>query len=117
MHWYLYPLIGGAVGVLGSLFGLGGGFLMVPILLWMGMEAQRAVGTSFVVVFFIASSALFAHFQLENVQWKAGILLALGGVMGAQIGPHILERIPSPLFKKVFAVILMFIALWMFLRA
>ena len=105
-----------AVGVGASFSGLGGGFLMVPILLYLGFSAQKAVGTSFLGILIISVSALLAHNKLANVDYKFGILLGLGGVVGAQIGARLVEQVPTENFKKIFAVILVCLALYMFFK-
>ncbi len=110
-------IIGGfVIGVSASFTGLGGGFLMVPLLLFMGFNAQKAVGTSFMGIFIISVSALFAHYRLENVHFKYGLLLGLGGILGAQIGPLLLEQMSIPQFKKIFAVILMILSVLLFFK-
>ncbi|MBW2172788.1 MAG: sulfite exporter TauE/SafE family protein, partial [Deltaproteobacteria bacterium] len=77
------------VGIGASFTGLGGGFLMVPLLLFLGFTAQKAVGTSFLAILVISLSALLAHNKLANVDYRAGILLGVGGVIGAQIGARL----------------------------
>jgi len=110
-------LAGGiAVGIGASFSGLGGGFLMVPILLYLGFSAQKAVGTSFLGILIISVSALVAHNKLANVDYRFGILLGLGGVIGAQIGARLVEQVPTESFRKIFAVILVCLALYMFLK-
>ena len=49
---------------------------MVPIMLLMGFTAQRAVGTSFLAILIISTSALIIHNKLANVEWMTGLLLA-----------------------------------------
>jgi len=104
------------VGLGASFTGLGGGFLMVPLLLFMGFTAQKAVGTSFVGILVISVSALMAHVKMAHVDFKYGLLLGLGGVVGAQIGARLVEDIPTELFKKIFAVLLMGLAIHLFVK-
>ena len=94
------------VGIFASFTGLGGGIIMVPILLYLGFTAQKAVGTSFLGILVIAVSALVAHNKLANVDYKYGILLGLGGIIGAQIGARLLEHVSTDNFKKIFALLL-----------
>jgi len=89
---------------------------MVPLLLFLGYDAQKAVGTSFMAIVIISLSALFAHSKLQNVDYKLGILLGMGGIIGAQIGARVLEHIPTPIFKKIFAAILILLALRIFFQ-
>jgi len=104
------------VGVGAALTGLGGGFLMVPLLLFFGYAAQKAVGTSFVAILLISISALFAHNKLQNVDYKVGILLGLGGVLGAQIGARIVEHLSTAQFRRLFAVLLVGLAGYIFFK-
>ncbi|APG28390.1 hypothetical protein A7E78_11335 [Syntrophotalea acetylenivorans] len=113
----LMLLAGVGVGIGASFSGLGGGFLMVPLLLFLGYSAQKAVGTSFLAILVISASALLAHNKLANVDYRTGILLGLGGILGAQIGARLLEHVSTANFKKVFAVILAGLAGYLFFRS
>ena len=104
------------VGIFASFTGLGGGLIMVPILLYLGLTAQKAVGTSFLGIFIIAISALVAHNKLANVDYKYGILLGLGGIIGAQIGARLLEHVSTANFKKIFALLLSAFAVYLFVK-
>lgn len=87
--------LGVLVGIGAAFTGLGGGFLMVPILLLVGYSAHKAVGTSFLAIVVISVSALVAHSKLANVDYKVGILLGLGGIIGAQMGARLLAHIST----------------------
>ena len=99
-------LLGIVVGVLSSGSGLGGGFLVVPFLLQLGSDTKVAVGTSFVFILMVSVSSLIAHAKEGNIDWKIGALLALGGILGAQVGPFILEHVTDQYFKRAFSVLL-----------
>ncbi len=109
-------VFGVLVGIGAAFSGLGGGFLMVPFLLLTGYTAQKAVGTSFLAILLISASALFAHSKLANVDYRAGVLLAAGGIIGAQIGARLVENVPTDTFQKIFAVILAGLAIYMFFK-
>lgn len=113
MELIVCALMGIVIGTLSSMTGLGGGFLVVPLLIYLGHKAHLAVGTSFMVVLLIAVSSLMAHGRLGNVDYKIGLMLAIGGVVGAQAGPLILKQIPEPYFKMGFAAILIGMGLWL----
>ncbi len=112
----LMLLAGVGVGIAASFSGLGGGFLMVPLLLVLGYSAQKAVGTSFMAILVISASALLAHNKLANVDYRTGILLGIGGIAGAQIGARLLEHISTANFKKIFALILLGLASYLFFK-
>jgi len=105
--------MGLAIGILASMSGLGGGFLVVPVLLYLGKKAQMAVGTSFVVVLLIAISSVADHYRLGNIDLKTGLMIAIGGIVGAQMGPMILQGMSEQNFKRFFAAILVFLAIWL----
>jgi uncharacterized membrane protein YfcA len=114
-----YLMMAGAgigVGIGAAFSGLGGGFLMVPLLIFLGYTAQRAVGTSFLAILVISISALFAHNKLANIDYRAGLLLGIGGIVGAQIGARLVEHVPTANFKKIFALILLGLAAYMFFK-
>jgi len=108
--------LGVVVGIGAAFSGLGGGFLMVPILLFMGYTAQKSVGTSFLAILIISASAIAAHNKLANIDYKAGILLGIGGILGAQIGARLVEHISTANFKKVFSLILLCLATYLFFK-
>jgi uncharacterized membrane protein YfcA len=109
--------LGGVVVGIGAAFtGLGGGFLMVPMLLFLGLPAQKAVGTSFLAILVISISALVAHQKLANIDYKIGLLLGFGGIIGAQVGARLVEHVSTAHFKKIFAMILVGLAAYLFLK-
>jgi uncharacterized membrane protein YfcA len=115
-HMFMMVVCGVLVGIGASFSGLGGGFLMVPLLLFLGYSAQKSVGTSFLAIVVISLSALLAHNKLANVDYKAGILLGVGGIIGAQVGARLVEHVPTASFKKIFAVILLGLAVYIFFK-
>jgi hypothetical protein len=112
----LLALFGVLVGVGAAFSGLGGGFLMVPLLLFLGFTAQRAVGTSFLAILLISLSALLAHNKLANVDYTAGICLGLGGIAGAQVGARLVQHVSPQGFQKIFAFVLVGLAAYLFFR-
>lgn len=104
------------VGVAASFTGLGGGFLMVPLLLYLGFSAPKAVGTSFLGILIISASALLAHNKLANVDYKYGLLLGIGGIIGAQFGARLVEQVSTEGFRKIFALILVGLAAYLFFK-
>ena len=112
----LLVIFGIAVGTAASFLGLGGGFLMVPLLLFLGYSADKSVGTSFFAILIIAISAVLAHGKLANVDYRAGVLLGVGGVIGAQIGARLVEGVSTASFKRIFAVILLGLAMYLLIK-
>ena len=107
-------LVGFIVGILSSISGLGGGFMIVPLLIFLGREAKLAVGTSFLFILVVAISSIISHYRLGNIDIKTGLTLGLGGIIGAQIGPQVLQYVSEQNFKRIFAVLLAITAVWIF---
>ena len=116
LHLVLIALFGIIVGLGASFSGLGGGFLMVPLLIFLGYSAQEAVGTSFLAILVIAISALVAHGKLAHVDYRIGVFLGLGGIIGAQIGSRLIDYVSTGSFKKIFAGILVGLAAYLFFQ-
>ena len=112
----LLPVFGVLVGVAASFSGLGGGFLMVPLLLFLGYSAQQSVGTSFVAILVISLSAVLAHGKLAHVDYRAGILLGLGGVVGAQVGARLVDHISTAGFRRILAAILIALSCYLLVK-
>lgn len=110
-------LLGFIVGLLSSSSGLGGGFLVVPFLIYLGYESKISVGTSVLFVSLVAVSSLWAHSRLGNVDLKTGLLLASGGILGAQLGPQVLANISDQNFKRGFSVLLIGTGVWLLVNS
>ena len=116
LNYVMFIISGFFIGIAASFTGLGGGFLVVPLLVAMGYTAQRAVGTSFLAILVISLSAVVAHAKLTNVDYKVAIVLGVSGLIGAQIGPHLLEHVSTANFKKIFAFVLIGLAGYLFFQ-
>jgi uncharacterized membrane protein YfcA len=116
----VYPiwigLFGLLVGTLSGFTGVGGGIIIVPTMLLLGFMPQKAVGTSLFCIFFLSISGIIAHYRLENIDYKFGLFLAAGAIIGAQIGARITEVVPTEIFKKLFAIMLVLIAIKIFFQ-
>ncbi len=78
--------VGGGVGLLSGIFGVGGGFLLTPLLMFMGIPPTVAVVTGVIQVFGSSASGVVAHWRRQNVDVRMGLLLAAGGVVGSVLG-------------------------------
>ncbi len=104
-------LIGLAAGILGSMFGLGGGFLMVPLLNIMGVDIRVAVGTSAGAIFFNMLSSTIAYSRYKYVVYRAGTLLSVSAAVTAYFGAQLTRVLNPDLLKIVFGVVLIFVGL------
>jgi uncharacterized membrane protein YfcA len=78
--------MGGGVGFLSGLFGVGGGFLMTPLLIFVGVPPAVAVGTEANQIVASSVSGVLAHWRRGNVDLKMGLVLLLGGFAGSTVG-------------------------------
>ena len=78
--------LGGMVGFLSGVFGVGGGFLMTPILIFIGVPPAVAVGTEANQIVAASVSGVLAHWSRGNVDFKMGSVLLLGGLAGSSFG-------------------------------
>jgi len=78
--------MGGAVGFLSGMFGVGGGFLMTPLLIFAGIPPAVAVATEANQIVASSASGVLAHWRRKAVDFKMGTILLLGGMAGAGVG-------------------------------
>ena len=83
--------LGGLVGLLSGLFGVGGGFLLTPLLIMIGIPPTVAAASDSNQIVAASSSGTFAHSRSGNVDFKMGILLLLGGVVGGTGGVQLIK--------------------------
>ncbi len=106
---------GFAVGALTGFFGVGGGFMIVPVLtLWLGMGFRRAVATSLVIITISGSAALVSHL-LAGAQpsWDVTAALAGGTAAGALVGSTAGRRVPQGALGRAFAIVVTLVALFL----
>ncbi len=109
----LAPLILGAlVGVLTVILGIGGGFVMVPAMVYvLGMRAQAVVGTSlFQIIFVTAATTLLHATASKSVDIVLALLLLAGGVAGAQMGVRAAQKLAPERLRLALAVVVLLVA-------
>ncbi|MGB1389451.1 MAG: sulfite exporter TauE/SafE family protein [Paracoccaceae bacterium] len=87
--------LGGMVGVLSGMFGVGGGFLMTPLLFFIGIPPAVAVATEANQIVASSFSGLLAHLRRKNVDLRMGLVLLVGGLIGAAIGVMVFNYLKS----------------------
>lgn len=86
VNFFLILGMGGGVGFLSGVFGVGGGFLMTPLLIFIGIPPVVAVATEANQIVASSVSGVLAHWRRGNVDFKMGVLLLIGGVIGSSFG-------------------------------
>lgn len=106
--------VGLITGLYSGFFGLGGGFVIVPLLTrWLHFSVKQAVGTSLVGVALLAIPGTITHSLLGHVDWALAAALAVGVVPGALLGAHFVRRARDNTIRISFAVLLLVVALWL----
>jgi uncharacterized protein len=91
INFFLVLGIGGLVGFLSGLFGVGGGFLLTPLMMMIGIPPAVAAASDSNQIVAAASSGAFAHWKLGNVDFKMGLVILAGGIFGGTIGVQLVK--------------------------
>src|ERR1043166_9933798 len=103
MHYLLASIIGLIGGITSGLFGVGGGIVMVPAMVYLlNTNIKTAVGTSLVVIIPTALTSGFKHQQLGNVDWKMAASLIPLAVVGGFLGAALTKPLPAETLKRLF---------------
>ncbi len=104
--------LGVAVGVLSGILGIGGGFLLVPAMIYvLGMPTRVVPGTSLLQVIFVTANVTFLQaYTNRTVDVVLAVLLLLGGAVGAQIGTRIGTRLRGEQLRLLLALLLLAVA-------
>lgn len=113
----LLPTIGMAIftGLLSGLFGVGGGFLIVPTLvIVLRIRIQTAIATSLFIISIVSLSGFWSFINAEPDFNKTGLLLKIicGGIFGMQLGNGIGKNLPSQTLSKIFAILMLVMAVF-----
>jgi hypothetical protein len=87
--------VGGFVGLLSGLLGVGGGFLMTPILMMIGVPPTVAAASDTNAIVATSSSGVAAHFRLKNVDTRMGCIALVGGLAGSAFGVRVMESLEA----------------------
>jgi hypothetical protein len=135
MFWHLYLPIAGSsinvllifslgilVGLLSGIFGVGGGFLMTPLLIMIGIPPTVAAASDSNQIVGASTSGTLAHYRLGNVDFKMGLLLLIGGVTGGTVGVQIIKILRQVgnadfLIKITYVLMLGFVGSYMFFES
>ncbi|WP_239512754.1 sulfite exporter TauE/SafE family protein [Bifidobacterium avesanii] len=102
-------VVGVLVGVLSGLFGIGGGTIIVPALVWLGLTQRHAAATSMLAIIPTSVSGVVAYALNGNVDWLAALLLFCGMFFGGQIGSWLLSKLPELVLRWAFVAFLVFV--------
>ena len=112
--WMKVGGVGAAVGMINGLFGVGGGFMIVPALvLILGFPAKLAIGTSLTVIALISIGGIVGHLQVGSIQWEVLAYILAGSVGGMLLGVRLEKWLPPTMTNRLAASVTVIIALSM----
>jgi hypothetical protein len=104
--------VGAFAGFIGGLLGIGGGFIIAPILMWMGYKTKEAAATTAFVVTFSSLSGYLGHAAKGQMNWTLTIFAVIAIIFGSQLGATFMSEKAKPkLVKQIYAVVLLGIAI------
>lgn len=106
-----FGILGVVVGMFSSLFGVGGGIIMVPALaLIAGFPQHLAQGTSLAVMVPTALMGAYRYFREGNVQWAVALALCVGAIPAVHFGTQLAHRLPQATLRMMFALFMVAVA-------
>lgn len=113
--WLIFVFIGILGGVASGLFGVGGGIVVVPALIyWAGFSQHLATGTSLAVLLPpIGLAAAYEYYRHNNVNVKAAIILAIGMFIGSYVGAHFANNIKGPHLRLAFGIFICVLGIYL----
>jgi uncharacterized membrane protein YfcA len=103
------------IGVLTGFFGVGGGFLVVPVLVVLfALPMQEAVGTSLLVIVIASAAGLAAHLATGSIDWPVAVTFSAAGIVGALAGSRLSVRVPERRLREAFALLVVSVAAFLF---
>lgn len=104
-------VVGMLVGVLSGMFGIGGGTVIVPALVWLGLSQRNAAATSTLAIVPTSIPGVVSYATGGHVDWLAAVLLFCGMFVGGQIGSWLLSRLPELVLRWIFVAFLVFVVI------
>jgi len=104
-------MIGLLAGIICGLFGTGGGMILVPAFIYMlKIEPKKSRATSICCMLVMVITSSIFYYKNNYINWKAGTLCAIGGIIGGYLGAKILKKIPDYILKIAFTCFLIYVS-------
>jgi uncharacterized membrane protein YfcA len=103
MQYWIAAVIGLIGGITSGLFGVGGGIVMVPAMVWLCQtNIKTAIGTSLAVIIPTAVTGVLKHQQLGNIDWRMAASLVPLAIIGGYLGASLTKHVPAEELKRCF---------------
>lgn len=124
MLFVTYLLVGAFAGVLAGLFGIGGGLVIVPVLIFSFMAlgvspdilTHMAVATSLATIVFTSISSVWAHHRKKAILWRTVKLMSAGLIVGTALGTFFISSVPGPVLQKLIGIFALLLSVKMLLN-
>jgi uncharacterized membrane protein YfcA len=113
----LAAVLGVVAGIFAGLFGVGGGILFVPILVALGLSHHDATGTSLLAILPTVVAGTWRQSRYGNVRWRAALVVGLAAAAAAQGGVALAEALADRTLRRLFAGLLVLVAVQIAWRA
>jgi len=115
----LLLLIGLVAGILSGIFGIGGGIVIVPALIYLlGFSQHKATGTSLAVLLPpIGIAAVLEYYHQDNVDLSAALIIAVAAILGAWLGSLFASRLSGPVLRLAFGVFVVAMGIYLIVGA
>lgn len=115
MHYALYIILGLVAGIFSGMFGIGGGTILIPALVFiLGLTQHQAQGTTLAIMIPpIGLLAAWRYWQAGNVKISVAGFICIGFFIGGLLGANLIHNVSDPMLKKLFGIYLLFISLRM----
>lgn len=115
MHYALYIILGLVAGIFSGMFGIGGGTILIPALVFiLGLTQHQAQGTTLAIMIPpIGLLAAWRYWQAGNVKISMAGFICIGFFIGGLLGANLIHNVSDPMLKKLFGIYLLFISLRM----
>ena len=117
MTYALAIALGVVAGMLAGMFGVGGGILFVPTLIVLGLNQHEAIGTSLLAIVPTVLVGTWRQSRYGNVRWRAAAVLGVAAAVTAQGGVALAEALAAPTLRRLFAGLLVLVAVQIAWRA
>lgn len=114
MRELLYFILGLSAGTLSGMFGIGGGTILIPGLIFLaGLSQHEAQGTTLAIMLLpIGLLAVMRYYQSGHVNFHIAIFICIGFLVGGLFGANIAEALPNLILRKAFGLFLMLVGLY-----
>jgi uncharacterized membrane protein YfcA len=102
--------LGLVAGVLAGMFGVGGGILFVPTLVWLGFDQVEAAATSLLAIVPTAAMGIWRQSRYGNARLRDSLLIGLASIAGVEVGVQIATSLSEEALRRLFGAFLLFVA-------